>query len=268
MGSRMRRIAALGAALAITFGLAVPAAEGRQEGCAAPVADVSGVSQAEGTSAGYTTLVFTVSLTDGGCVPQGTVEYRTIEGNGSPVDPAFIAKESVDYLPRAGTLTWAGRAEAHTIAVKVRADSLAENDEMFSLQLYGGKGVRIGHSVGVAWVADDDKVKTAPLATTQEGEICWSIPPNFALGTTTCKVPLVLSRPWLSGPLTIRYRTDGSAHEPVKDGVVTFQRGETRGYAELAIVPGRTGKALVEFFEPSQSKLVYATSTVVISPAG
>lgn len=268
MGSRMRRIAALGAALAVTFGLAVPAAEGGQAGCAAPVANVSGVSQAEGTSAGYTTLVFTVSLTDGGCAPQGSVEYATIEGNGSPVDPAFIAKESVDYLPRAGTLTWAGRADAQTIAVKVRADSLVENDEMFSLRLSDGKGVRIGHSVGVAWVADDDKVKTVPLATTQEGEICWSIPPNFALGTTTCKVPLVLSRPWLSGPVTIRYRTEGSAHEPVKDGVVTFQRGETRGYAELTILPGQAGKARVEFFEPSQGMVVYATSTVVISPAG
>ena len=268
MGTRMRRIAALGAALAVAFGLAVPVAEGGQAGCTAPVANVSGVSQAEGTSAGYTTLVFTVSLTDGGCAPQGSVEYRTIEGNGSPVDPAFIARESVDYLPRAGTLTWSGRADAQTVAVKVRADSFVENDEMFSLHLYGERGVRIGHSVGVAWVADDDKVKTAPLATTQEGEICWSIPPNFALGTTTCKVPLVLSRPWLAGPLTIRYRTEGSAHEPVKDGVVTFQRGETRAYAEFTIVPGQTGKARVEFFEPSQGKLVYATSTVVISPAG
>ncbi|UMP06227.1 Calx-beta domain-containing protein [Amycolatopsis sp. EV170708-02-1] len=263
----MRRIAALGASFAIAFGLAVPAAEGGEMGCTAPVANVSGVSQAEGTSTGYTTLLFTVSLADGGCAPQGSVEYRTIEGNGSPVDPAFVAKESVDYLPRAGTLTWSGRADTQTVAVKVRADSFAESDEMFSLRLYGEKGVRIGHSVGVAWVADDDAVKTAPLATTQEGEICWSIPPNFASGTT-CKVPLVLSRPWLAGPLTIRYRTDGSAHEPVKDGVVTFQRGETRGYAELTIVPGQTGKARVEFFEPSQGRLVYATSTVVISPAG
>ncbi|MBE1575912.1 hypothetical protein ACFORH_02735 [Amycolatopsis roodepoortensis] len=84
----MRRIAALGAALAIPFGLAVPAAEGEQAACTAPVANVSGVGQAEGTSAEYTTLVFIVSLTDGGCAPQGTVEYRTIEGNGSPVDPA------------------------------------------------------------------------------------------------------------------------------------------------------------------------------------
>ncbi|MFD5246594.1 Calx-beta domain-containing protein [Amycolatopsis sp. NPDC058340] len=263
----MRRIAALGASFAIAFGLAVPAAEGGETGCTAPVVNVSGVSQAEGTSSGYTTLLFTVSLADGGCAPQGSVEYRTIEGNGSPVDPAFVAKESADYLPRAGTLTWSGRADTQTIAVKVRADSFAENDEMFSLRLYGEKGVRIGHSVGVAWVADDDVAKTAPLATTQEGEICWSIPPNFASGAT-CKVPVVLSRPWLAGPLTIRYRTEGSAHEPVKDGVVTFQRGETRGYAELTIVPGQTGKARVEFFEPSQGRLVYATSTVVISPAG
>ncbi|MEU8414816.1 Calx-beta domain-containing protein [Amycolatopsis japonica] len=263
----MRRIAALGASFAIAFGLAVPAAEGAGTGCTAPVVNVSGVSQAEGTSAGYTTLLFTVSLADGGCAPQGSVEYRTIEGNGSPVDPAFVAKESVDYLPRAGTLTWAGRADTQTVAVKVRADSFVENDEMFSLRLYGEKGVRIGHSVGVAWVADDDKVKTVPLATTQEGEICWSLPPNFAQ-TTSCKVPLVLSRPWLAGPLTIRYRTEGSAHEPVKDGVVTFERGETRGYAELTVLPGQTGKARVEFFEPSQGRLVYATSTVVISPAG
>ncbi|MEU9686489.1 Calx-beta domain-containing protein [Amycolatopsis japonica] len=263
----MRRIAALGASFAIAFGLAVPAAEGAGTGCTAPVVNVSGVSQAEGTSAGYTTLLFTVSLADGGCAPQGSVEYRTIEGNGSPVDPAFVAKESVDYLPRAGTLTWSGRADTQTVAVKVRADSFVENDELFSLRLYGEKGVRIGHSVGVAWVADDDKAKTVPLATTQEGEICWSLPPNFAQGTS-CKVPLVLSRPWLAGPLTIRYRTEGSAHEPVKDGVVTFERGETRGYAELTVLPGQTGKARVEFFEPSQGRLVYATSTVVISPAG
>lgn len=263
----MRRIATLGAALAVTFGLAIPAAEGGEAGCTAPVANVSGVSQTEGTSAGYTTLLFTVSLSDGGCAPQGSVEYRTIEGNGSPVDPAFVAKESVDYLPRAGTLTWSGRTDAQTVAVKVRADSFVENDELFSLRLYGEKGVRIGHSVGVAWVADDDAVKTAPLATTQEGEICWSIPPNFAQGGTTCKVPLVLSRPWLAGPLTIRYRTEGSGHVPVKDGVVTFQRGETRGYAEFTYLPDQTGKARVEFFEPSQGKLVYTTSTVVINPA-
>lgn len=266
MGTKMRRIATLGAALAVTFGLAVPAAEGGESGCTAPVVDVSGVSQAEGTSAGYTTLLFTVSLADGGCAPQGSVEYRTIEGNGSPVDPAFIAKESVDYLPSAGTLTWSGTADTRTVAVRVRADSLVENDEMFSLRLSGEKGLRIGHSVGVAWVADDDATKIPPLATTQEGEICWSTPPNFAQGTG-CKVPVVLSRPWLAGPLTIRYRTQGSAHLPVKDGVVTFRPGETRGYAEFTVLSGQPGKARVEFFEPSQGKLVYGTSTVVISSA-
>ncbi|EMD29766.1 Calx-beta domain-containing protein [Amycolatopsis azurea] len=261
----MRRIAALGAAVAVTFGLAVPVAEGGEAGCTAPVVNVSGVSQAEGTSAGYTTLLFTVSVDDGGCAPQGSVEYRTIEGNGSPVDPAFTAKEGVDYLPSAGTLTWSGTANTQTVAVKVRADSLVENDEMFSLRLYGEKGLRIGHSVGVAWVADDDSTKTTPQITTQDGEICWSIPPNFA--QPTCKVPLVLSRPWLAGPLTVRYRTEGTGHVPVKDGVVTFQRGETRGYAEFTVLPGQQGRARVEFFEPSQGKLVYATSTVVISPA-
>ncbi len=261
----MKRIATLGAAFAITFGLAVPAAEGGEAGCTAPVVNVSGVSQAEGTSAGYTTLLFTVSLDDGGCAPQGSVDYRTIEGNGSPVDPAFTAKEGVDYLPGTGTLTWSGRTDPQTVAVKVRADSLVENDEMFSLRLYGEKGLRIGHSVGVAWVADDDAAKTSPVGTTQEGEICWSIPPNFSQGTT-CKVPLVLSRPW-AGPLTVRYRTEGSGHVPVKDGVVTFQRGETRGYAEFTLLPGQTGKARVEFFGPSQGRLVYATSTVVITPA-
>ncbi|MFC3451202.1 Calx-beta domain-containing protein [Amycolatopsis speibonae] len=261
----MRRIATLGAALAIMCGLAVPVAEGGEAGCTAPVVNVSGVSRAEGTSAGYTTFLFTVSLDDGGCAPQGSVEYRTIEGNGSPVDPAFTAKEGVDYLPAAGTLTWSGGSGTQTVAVKVRADSLVENDEMFSLLLYGEKGVRIGHSVGVAWVADDDATKTSPLATTQDGEICWLVPPNFAQGTS-CKVPVVLSRPW-PGPLTIRYRTEGSGHVPVKDGVVTFQRGETRGYAEITPLPGQAGKVRVEFFEPSQGKLVYATSTVVISPA-
>ncbi|MEU3625941.1 type I secretion protein [Amycolatopsis coloradensis] len=261
----MRRIATLGAALAVTFGLTAPVAEGGEAGCTAPVVNVSGVSQAEGTSTGYTTLLFTVSVADGGCAPQGSVEYRTIEGNGSPIDPAFTANEGVDYLPSAGTLTWSGSADARTVAVKVRADALVENDEMFSLRLHGEKGVRIGHSVGVAWVADDDSAKTAPLATTQEGEICWSIPPHFAPGST-CKVPIVLSRPW-TGPLTIRYRTEGSGHVPVKDGVVTFQRGETRGYAEFTYLPGQAGKARVEFFEPSQGRLVYATSTVVISPA-
>ncbi|ANN15436.1 type I secretion protein [Amycolatopsis orientalis] len=261
----MRRIATLGAALAVLFGLAVPTAAGGQAGCTAPVVNVSGVSQAEGTSAGYTTLFFTVSIADGGCAPQGSVEYRTIEGNGSPVDPAFIAKESVDYLPSAGTLVWSGRTVTQTVPVRVRADSGVEEDEMFSLRLSDAKGLRIGHSVGVAWVADDDAVKTAPLATTQEGEICWSVPPAFAQGGG-CKVPVVLSRPWLAGPLTIRYRTEGSGHVPVKDGVVVFQPGQTRGYAEFTVLPDQAGKARVEFFEPSDGKLVYATSTVVISP--
>ncbi|WP_410653976.1 Calx-beta domain-containing protein [Amycolatopsis sp. lyj-112] len=261
----MRRIATLGAALAVTFGLAIPAAEGREASCTAPVVNVSGESRGEGTSAGYTTFLFAVSVEGGSCAPQGSVDYRTIEGNGSPVDPAFTAKEGVDYLPSAGTLTWSGQADTQTVAVKVRADSVVENDEMFSLRLYGERGLRIGHSVGVAWVADDDGAKTSPLATTQEGEICWSIPPNFAQGTS-CKVPVVLSRPW-AGPLTIRYRTEGSGHVPVKDGVVTFQRGETRGYAEFTLLPDQEGRARVEFFQPSQGKLVHATSNVVISPA-
>ncbi|MEV6907281.1 Calx-beta domain-containing protein [Amycolatopsis sp. NPDC051071] len=261
----MRRIGTLGAALAVAFGLAVPAAEGGETGCTTPVVNVSGVSQAEGTSAGYTTFLFTASVADGGCAPQGSVEYRTIEGNGSPVDPAFVAKEGADYAPGAGTLTWSGRTDPQTVAVKVRADSGAENDEMFSLLLYGEKGVRIGHSVGVAWVADDDSVKTSPLLTTQDGEICWSMPLGYAQGTS-CKVPIVLSRPW-AGPLTIRYRTEGTGHVPVKDGIVTIQRGETRGYAEFTLLPGeQVGKARVEFFQPSQGKLVYAISNVVISP--
>ncbi len=263
----MRRIGTLGAVLAAAFGLAVPTAEGGQTTCAEPVVNVSGVSRAEGTNAGYTTFLFTVSLADGGCAPQGSVEYRTIEGNGSPVDPAYVAKEDVDYAPSTGTLTWSGRTDPQTVAVRVRADSGVENDEMFSLQLYGERGVRIGHSVGVSWVADDDAVKTSPAITTQDGEICWRAPLGIVPGTT-CKVPVVLSRPW-SGPLTIRYRTEGSGHVPVKDGVVTLQRGETRGYAEFTLLSGdEGGKARVEFFQPSQGRLVYAISNVVISPAG
>ncbi|WP_410651767.1 hypothetical protein [Amycolatopsis sp. cmx-4-54] len=152
----MRRIAALGAALAVTFGLAVPVAEGGQTGCTASVANVSGVSQAEGTSAGYTTLVFTVFAHRRRLRAAGLGRIPDDRGQ-RLAGRSGVRREGERRLPAAcGHADLVRKADAQTVAVKVRADSLVENDEMFSLRLCGEKGVRIGHSVGVAWVADDD----------------------------------------------------------------------------------------------------------------
>src|SRR5207244_11649334 len=92
--------------------------------CLRPEISVDDVRVAEPLS-GTAPAVFSVSLSSEEEVPV-TVAFATADGT---------AHAGEDYVPTSGTLTFAPHQRAQTVSVDVKADSVVEPDETFSLRL-------------------------------------------------------------------------------------------------------------------------------------
>jgi parallel beta-helix repeat protein len=99
----------------------------------------------EGNS-GTVNAVFTVTL-----APAATqvvsVNYATAQGT---------ARAGLDYLTKAGVLTFAPGVTARTVAVAVKGDVLDEDDEAFSLVLSKPKNAFFSDASGQATILDND----------------------------------------------------------------------------------------------------------------
>jgi hypothetical protein len=90
--------------------------------------------------------VFTVSLSAPSDQPV-TVGYATADES---------AKERVDYVPNAGTLTFAPGETAKTVAVAVLGDTMDEFNESFSLGLSNPAGATLAETRGTGTILDND----------------------------------------------------------------------------------------------------------------
>jgi serralysin len=105
------------------------------------------VSMVEGTNSRKdTTLTFTVNLLQAS-TQKVSVQYIT--ANGSAVSGS-------DYVAQSGTLTFSAGQTSKTIAVKVKADSVAELTENFMVNIFNATNATIGRGQAIGTILNDD----------------------------------------------------------------------------------------------------------------
>ena len=197
-----------------------------------PALSVSNVSVAEGNS-GTVDTNFTVTLlpASGKTV---TVNYAT--SNGSAAAPA-------DYTAKSGTLTFTPGQTSLPVTVLAKGDTLDEDDEIFTLDLWGPSNATIFDGQGVGTITDDEAVPaiTVGNATVSEGDS----------GTQNAAFTVTLS-PASGRTVTVNYGTiNGTAFAPgdytATSGTLTFAAGETTKDVNVPVV-GELDTELTETF--------------------
>ena len=110
-----------------------------------PTISIGDVALAEGNT-GQTAFVFTVSLSEASN-REVRVHYATADGS---------AIAGSDYVPTAGTLTFAPGQTSQTITVLVNGDTDYEGNEHFRVELSGARGAKIADATGYGIILDDD----------------------------------------------------------------------------------------------------------------
>ncbi len=159
---------------------------------------INDASVTEGTGAGSTNAVFTVSLS--AQPPAGspvTVDYVTASGS---------AASGTDFTAAAGTLTFNnGGALTQSISVPVTRDNIDENDEGFVVNLTATGGT-LTDAQGAGNILDDDAVPTPSVSSVSVTE--------GNAGVTTATFTVSLSHP---SSLALSYQAftdDGTAQAP------------------------------------------------------
>jgi Ca2+-binding RTX toxin-like protein len=106
-----------------------------------------GDTAVEEASSGTAGATFLVSLTDPASTAV-TVQYATRDGTAKAADG--------DYVPAAGTLTFAAGEQLKSLTVGVRADEKLEGTETFFLDLANQTSARMLDKTGVALIQDED----------------------------------------------------------------------------------------------------------------
>ncbi len=108
---------------------------------------IGNASKKEGNS-GTSNMDFTVSLSDS-ALSAVTVAYATSGGS---------ATSGTDFLPVAGTLTFAIGQSSATVSVPIKGDTLVEPDETFTVTLTNpSANAVIGNATGTGTIINDDK---------------------------------------------------------------------------------------------------------------
>jgi hypothetical protein len=104
-----------------------------------PALSIDNVAVVESTTGQQTACVFTVSLSQPS-KQTVSVKYATADGTASAADG--------DYVPTAGTLTFAPGQTAKTITVMVNGDSVLDSPEWFDVNLSGASRASIADGIG------------------------------------------------------------------------------------------------------------------------
>lgn len=159
---------------------------------------INDASVTEGTGAGSTNAVFTVTLSAQPAAGSPvTVNYTTASGS---------AISGTDFTATAGTLTFSnGGALTQTLSVPVTRDNIDENDEGFVVNLTATGGT-LTDAQGAGTIVDDDAAPTPSVSSLSVTE--------GNGGTTTATFTVSLSHP-SSFPLAFQaFTVDGTAQAP------------------------------------------------------
>ena len=133
---------------ASTFRPRVEQLDGRCLPSANPAVSIGDVYLAEGNS-GQTAFVFAVNLSKASS-REVSVNFATRDGTAAaPTD---------DYVPTAGTLTFARGETTKTITVLVNGDTDSDGSNYFFVDLSVGNGAKGATATGTGMILDDDYV--------------------------------------------------------------------------------------------------------------
>jgi hypothetical protein len=167
------------------------------------------------------TAAFTVTLSAPLESP-AAVGYATSDGS---------ATAPADYQSATGTLTFAVGETVKQVAVPLKADTAAEVNENFGLNLFNPTGAKILDGVGIGTITDDDiPALTIANATVTEGNV----------GTVNATFTVTLSGP-SADAVSLDYATaNGSATAPAdfqaSSGSLSFAPGETAKQVVVQVV--------------------------------
>ena len=189
-----------------------------------------------------------------------TVSYATQDGT---------AKDGLDYVGAAGTLTFLPGETQKTVAISILGDNLVEGNETFSLALGtpSGNGV-LRQGVGTATVHD----ATSP----PEFSVGSASVLEPASGTTNAAFTITMSKA-AAVPVTLDYATvNGSAQAgsdfAATSGTVTFAPGETTKVVNVTVNADAAAEATESFglriTNPSLGNVVHDIGTGTITDPG
>jgi len=204
---------------------------------------IDNISQIEGTGAD-TAFSFTVSLSAASSSPV-SVSYSVQAGT---------ASAGTDFTPVSGVLTFSPDETEKTISVPVKADSITEADETFTVALSNPIGASLVQASGTGTIQNDDQGSLAISAISlNEGNS----------GSQDAILTVTLSSA-ASQPVTVVYATaDGTAvagsDYTARTGTVTFPAGSTSQQIRIPV----TGDTAVETDESFTVNLSKASNAVI-----
>jgi hypothetical protein len=167
-----------------------------------------------------------------------------------------------------GTLSWTAPG-ARVVTVTLVADDLYEQDEQFTVALFGPRGVTIADGLAVVPVLNDDAGVSGEgvVVAIPASGICW-------WPSDHCAIPVRLNTV-ARAPVSVRLRTvDGTAvagkdYLPVKDRLVTIPAGADRVQVPVELLAGAApGEYFgVEISGPTAGTIGTAHMTVTIQAA-
>lgn len=142
-----------------------------------------------------------------------TVDFETLD---------FTADEGTDFIPGAGTLTFAPGETSKTVSVAVVNDEIEENEEAFFVNLSGATNAWYTDSQGRATIVDDDPVlMSIGDVSVTEGDS----------GSTTATFTVTLSKPHATSVWIDWATANGTAIAGVdytaNSGTLVFSPGQT-----------------------------------------
>ncbi|MBL7554185.1 MAG: hypothetical protein JNM24_00060 [Bdellovibrionaceae bacterium] len=221
---------------------------------AAPTLSINSPSISEGTGAGTTTLIFTVTLSaaSGQTI---TANYATASGT---------ATSGTDFTAANGTLIFSPGETSKTITVTITRESLSESAETFTVTLSGATNITTSGStlVGTGTISDDDTLPTLSIS---------SATINEAVGTASRTVTLSAA----SGQtVTFSWATaDGTATSSAdytsSSGIVTIAAGTISTTISVPIfddsVSESTETFTITLSSPSNATIASGTATLSIA---
>lgn len=210
----------------VTGGVAATAAV-----CAQPEVSVADPRPLyEGSDGGTNLFSVTVTMAQpaAGCPETGSVRYQTVDGT---------ATAGLDYVAATATVTWSAPGP-RVVQVQVVRDDQSEQDEDFTVALFGPRGVAIVDATAKVGVLDDDAGPSGSglVVALPDSGICW-------WPSDHCAIPVQLNT-IARAPVSVRVRTvDGTAvagkdYLPVKDRVVTVPAGADRVDVPVGLLAG------------------------------
>lgn len=224
------RVLALAAA-AVLGQVVTGGATATAEVCAQPEVSVADARPLyEGSDGGTKAVTLAVTLAEpaAGCSAAGSVRYATVDGT---------AVAGQDFVATTGTLSWTGPGQ-RLVQVQVQGDDLYEQDEQFSVALFGPRGVAVADGAAIVPVLNDDAGGAGPgvVVAVPASGICW-------WPSDHCAIPVRLNTV-ARAPVSVRLRTvDGTAvagkdYLPIKDRLVTVPAGADRVQVPVELLAG------------------------------